>query len=401
MSQFIHLLKDRTSSGSVILYCSVIAIAIAAAFLSQYSLLNKSDLKNTVSNDVMKGKKIIESYIQWIWLALSFFVLWFISAFADCGADRETYGSIFSNVSISDLLSGWQEPGFILFNMFFRIFGDDPRVIYIAISTVTLFLLYRTWYKLRNEVLIGYGVLAFTTMFYVQSLSLMRIYMASAMLFAGVKFLRQGEYGKYSLVILLTSMIHYSSLLMFLPLGLMYILENRRYRKYVLNILIIVVLVMVFFAIAAGGSILSSIPIFSRFQSYLQNVSFSNIGVMQFVYNIPICILAFFAYYLMENKTEKNMLVAFTSAAFFYALLSYGIQVFGRVNSLFSVLYFFLIPMCMRKMKDYFMSRGKKGKIIYSMLSCACVIYYVFRFVIYLGEYCDLDMIIPYTNVLF
>ena len=158
---------------------------------------------------------------------------------------------------------------------------------------------------------------------------------------------------------------------------------------------------MVFFAIAAGGSILSSIPIFSRFQSYLQNVSFSNIGVMQFVYNIPICILAFFAYYLMENKTEKNMLVAFTSAAFFYALLSYGIQVFGRVNSLFSVLYFFLIPMCMRKMKDYFMSRGKKGKIIYSMLSCACVIYYVFRFVIYLGEYCDLDMIIPYTNVLF
>ena len=228
MSQFIHLLKDRTSSGSVILYCSVIVIAIVTAFLSQYSLLNKSDFKNTVSNDVMKGKRIIESYIQWIWLALSFFVLWFISAFADCGADRETYGSIFSNASISDLLSGWQEPGFILFNMFFRIFGDDPRVIYIAISTVTLFLLYRTWYKLRNEVLIGYGVLAFTTMFYVQSLSLMRIYMASAMLFAGVKFLRQGEYGKYSLVILLTSMIHYSSLLMFLPLGLMYILENRR-----------------------------------------------------------------------------------------------------------------------------------------------------------------------------
>ena len=256
MSQFIHLLKDRTSSGSVILYCSVIVIAIVAAFLSQYSLLNKSDFKNTVSNDVMKGKRIIESYIQWIWLALSFFVLWFISAFADCGADRETYGSIFSNSSISDLLSGWQEPGFILFNMFFRIFGDDPRVIYIAISTVTLFLLYRTWYKLRNEVLIGYGVLAFTTMFYVQSLSLMRIYMASAMLFAGVKFLRQGEYGKYSLVILLTSMIHYSSLLMFLPLGLMYILENRRYRKYVLNILIIVVLVMVFFAIAAGLSLI-------------------------------------------------------------------------------------------------------------------------------------------------
>ena len=75
MSQFIHLLKDRTSAGSVILYCSVIAIAIVAAFLSQYSLLNKSDLKNTVSNDVMKGKRIIESYIQWIWLMDQFFLM--------------------------------------------------------------------------------------------------------------------------------------------------------------------------------------------------------------------------------------------------------------------------------------------------------------------------------------
>lgn len=362
MSQFIHLLKDRTSAGSVILYCSVIAIAIVAAFLSQYSLLNKSDLKNTVSNDVMKGKRIIESYIQWIWLALSFFVLWFISAFADCGADRETYGLIFSNVSISDLLSGWQEPGFILFNMFFRIFGDDPRVIYIAISTVTLFLLYRTWYKLRNEVLIGYGVLAFTTMFYVQSLSLMRIYMASVMLFAGVKFLRQGEYGKYSLVILLTSMIHYSSLLMFLPLGLMYILENRRYRKYVLNILIIVVLVMVFFAIAAGGSILSSIPIFSRFQSYLQNVSFSNIGVMQFVYNIPICILAFFAYYLMENKTEKNMLVAFTSAAFFLCIAFLWNSGFRACEFLVFRVIFFPDSYVYEKDERLFYVWRKKGK---------------------------------------
>ena len=45
MSQFIHLLKDRTSAGSVILYCSVIAIAIVAAFLSQYSLLNGYGLR--------------------------------------------------------------------------------------------------------------------------------------------------------------------------------------------------------------------------------------------------------------------------------------------------------------------------------------------------------------------
>ena len=341
----------------------------------------------------------MESYIQVIWLSVSFFVLWFFSAFADCGADRDSYGLIFSNVSIADLLSGWQEPGFILFNMFFRIFGDNPRVIYVAISTLTLFLLYRTWYMVRDDILIGYGVLAFTLLFYVQSLSLMRIYMAAAILFSGVNFLRQGKYAKYGIVIIVATMIHYSSLLMLLPWGLMIVLENKQYRKYVINLLVIVALCGGFLIVAMLAPILSSIPVFSRFQSYLQNVSFANIGVMQFVYNIPICCLVFLSYYITKNEKEKNMLVAYTSAVFFYSLLSYGIQVLGRANSLFSVLYFFLIPMCMKKMKDYFTEHNKTT--IYKLISIVCIIYFIFRFVIYVGEYYKLDMIIPYKNIFF
>ena len=122
---------------------------------------------------------------------------------------------------------------------------------------------------------------------------------------------------------------------------------------------------------------------------------------MQFIYNIPICALAFIAYYLTESKREQNMLIAYTGSVFFYSLLSYGIQVMGRVNSLFSILYFFLIPMCMKKIKDYFIERGENGRIIYWILSFLVIGYYIFRFVIYIGEYWELDSVIPYRNILF
>lgn len=397
MSQFINLMNDRIYAKSVIFYSFILAISILTLFLSHYEY----EGKNTIVLVLQKRRKKIISYIQVIGLLISFVTLWFVSAFADCGTDRETYGLIFSNVTIQDLFSGWQEPGFILFNMFFRIFGKNPRIIYIAISTVTLLLLYLTWYKLRNDILIGYGVLAFTMMFYVQSLSLMRIYMASALLFCGVDYLRKGEYIKYAILILITTLIHYSTLLMILPYLIMIFLENKRYRKYVLNILVIILLVLFLLALVIGAPILSSIPIFARFQRYLQNVSFSNIGIMQFIYNIPICALVFIAYYLTESKREQNMLIAYTGSVFFYSLLSYGIQVMGRVNSLFSILYFFLIPMCMKKIKDYFIERGENGRIIYWILSFLVIGYYIFRFAIYIGEYWELDSVIPYRNILF
>lgn len=139
MAQFINLLNERNSTESILLYFIVVGIAVIFAFLSQYDMVDKIGSIYR-ANVCLKRQKVLQSYIQRICLGISFLVLWFISAFADCGTDREAYGIIFTNVKLTDLTSGWQEPGFIIFNMIFRIFGDNPRIIYVAISTVTLYL---------------------------------------------------------------------------------------------------------------------------------------------------------------------------------------------------------------------------------------------------------------------
>ena len=398
MSQFIELINNRNDVQSVIFYFTTIGIAVFLAFGSQVNVMKKSAMSSISVVRIRQEKSIY--YFQLVCLFFSFMILWFVSAFADCGTDRASYGSIFSNVSLADLLSGWQEPGFIVFNMFFRIFGDDPRIIYIAISTLTLFLFYRTWYVFRTEISIGYAVLAYGTLFFVQSLSLMRIYLASAILFCCISFLKSRRYISCSLLIILATLIHYSSLVMFLPLAIIILLENHKYMQYVHVIAIIIGLFGIGGILIIGSPILQSIVIFARFQRYLENISFSSIGIMQFIYNVPICVLVFLTMRYIDIQ-EKRIMIAYTGSAFLLSILSYGIQVLGRTLSLFSILYMFIIPECMKCLKAHFWKDNKIDKMFYILISFLCVVYFVLRFMIYLGEYQELDAIIPYKNIMF
>lgn len=398
MSQFIELINNKNDLQSVVFYFTVIGVSVLLAYGSQFNVV-KNSAKPLISVLRIRQEKSVR-YFQVICLFLSFLVLWFVSAFADCGADRASYGTIFSNVSLADLLSGWQEPGFIVFNMVFRIFGDDPRIIYIAISTLTLFLFYRTWYVFKTDISIGYAVLAYGTLFFVQSLSLMRIYLASAILFCGISLLRTRRYISCSLLIILATLIHYSSLVMFLPLVIVILLENHKYMQYVHVIAVIIGLFGIGVILIIGSPILQYITIFARFQRYLENVSFSSIGVMQFIYNIPICVLAFLTMRYIDVQ-EKRIMIAYAGSAFLLSILSYGIQVLGRTLSLFSILYMFIIPECMKCLKTHFWREKRTKKIVYILISFLCFLYFILRFMIYLGEYQELDAIIPYKNILF
>lgn len=398
MSQFIKLISNKYDVQSIVFYFAVIGISVLLAFGAQFNAVKKS-AKSQMSVLRIRQERSVY-YFQLICLFLSFFILWFVSAFADCGADRASYGTIFSNVSIADLTAGWQEPGFILFNMFFRIFGDDPRIIYVAISTLTLFLFYRTLYAFRKDISIGYAALAFGTLFFVQSLSLMRIYLASAILFCEIGFLKKRKYISCSLLIMLATMIHYSSLVMFLPLAIVILLENRKFMQYVHVIAVIIGLLGTGAVLIAGAPILENITVFARFQRYLENVSFTSIGIMQFIYNIPICVLIFLTLRYIDAQ-EKRIMIAYAGSAFLLSILSYGIQVLGRTLSLFSILYMFIIPECMRCLKKSFWGEKWSEKLIYILISLLCFIYFILRFMIYLGEYHELDAIIPYVNIFF
>lgn len=373
----------------VCIYVLIISGAVIFAFISQ---------KKIVRINIGQNKNKIQGQLQRFYFVLSFAILWFFAAFADCGTDRESYRNIFENVVFSNLFDGWQEPGFVLFNLVFRILGDNPWIILIAISTVTLLLLYSTMYHVREEIVLGYAVLSYGTLFFAQSLSLMRMYMAATILFFGIRYLRKNQYVYYIIVVLIATMIHYSSLVMILPMLLIFFLYHKRYEFMLHLLLVVAVLCLGLILVVECAPILSQISIFSRFQRYLEDMKFSGIGMLQFVYNIPICFLVLGTLHNMDEN-RKRIACSFTVAHFFICIMSYIIPVLGRAVGLFSILYMYVLPYCFKIVNED-RSRGKISKKVFVFIHISAVLYYILRFLIYMNEYAFLDGIIPYKNIL-
>lgn len=383
---FMELIQNHYYAKCVMLYVGIIATSTIFAYLSQH------DFKRM--NDGRAGNHTRIAGIQKISFFLSFFVLWIFSAFASCGADRESYRIIFQGVSIGSIFDGWQEPGFNLFNLVFRVLGDNPRIIYIAMSTVTLGLIYRTLSYLKDEICIWAAVLAYGSLFYVQSLSLMRIYMAAAILFWGIRFLKRNEYFKYVIVLLCAILIHYSCCIMIFPWIILYMMYNHRYQLAVHITVILCAMAGGIVSLKVLAPALGSIPMFTRFQQYFENMQSGGFGIMQFVYFIPICLLVIWTYQEM-NENYKRIFFTYTSCAFLIGITSYVLIILGRAFALFSILYLFITPYTLKAIKE----REEKWK--YYIICVLVVMYYIFRFVIYIAEYHELDQVVPYTNVLF
>lgn len=392
--QLNSLLANSYYRKSIMLYLVLIIAVSVLGWLSQDGIesLNHFIIGKRCNNIMNKRNRIKLIYMQRICFFMAFFLLWFFSSFATCGADRETYGIIFKDSTWQSVFDGWQEPGFIIFNLIFRIFGDNPQIIYMAISTITLVLFFRTLDYLRNEISIGFALLAYGCLYYVQSLSLMRIYMAASILFWGVRYLKEEMYWKYGLVIIITGMIHYSSFILLLPFIILYLTYNKRYNMRVHFYGVAGALGVGIAVLLVGAPMLSNIIIFSRFQRYLEEISTARIGVMQFVYFLPICFLIWLVFSQYSENYKRTFFV-FTAVAFFIGVLSYVIPILGRAFSLFSIVYFWVIPYSLRIVKN--LSKKRWTSIGISVLVIG---YYLFRFTLYLVEYAKLDDIIPYTN---
>lgn len=387
LSGFAELITNEYYVQHVFIYLFIIGAAVLFAFLSQLDVCKLTGVRGT------KEQRQIEVYFQKTCLFMSFFILWFFSAFADCGADRPAYRTIFLESTVASVFDGWQEPGFVIFNLFFRLFGDNPQIILIAISTVTLALIYWTLYDLRGEINTGYAVLIYGTLFYVQSLSLMRMYMAAAILFWGVRYLKQEQYWKYGVVILGATMIHYSTLIIIMPVVLIYFLYTRKYNFATHLLVIVSVMCGAFLILSVCAPLLSSISVFARFQRYLENVSFGGIGVAQLVYNLPMCLVILAAYDKIRDH-YRRLFCSYMACHFFIAMLSYVVTILGRALSLFSVLYLFIIPCCIRIINQ------KIERKRYRILFHFCVLaFFIFRFLNYIGEYAFIDAVIPYKNI--
>ena len=326
----------------------------------------------------------------WVGFFLSFALLWFVLAFASCGADYWAYTNCFSN-SLNPSYWGSKriESGYVLFNAVIRVFTNNFEVYHAVWAFVVLLLIYSTIFRYREYIHPGLAVFGYANLFYIQSMDLMRISLAAALMFWGYRFIEKNSYWKYGIVILLAMTIHTSAIISFLPLMIVVFIRQRGYlflKSLVLGLFLVVVYVL-------RNSIFGSLFGYQ----YLANNQV-RFGSAAFVYYVPLILLLIYIYrkklfFSDEDVSRGNLLFIFTMSGFVINLMSYIVTAAGRLSC------YFMIPYMILPSYFLYLLKQKHSKYLHKIIFVVCIIAFIAFRGYMLFEYLQTDATAPYTNI--
>ena len=303
------------------------------------------------------------------------------------GMDTIVYSQTFENAtSLSAILNDGTttEPLYKIFQFILRSLFSSRYIAIFIFSFLIVHFVFSTIKKYYNLISITIAIPAFVCLYYFQSFNLVRIVLAASFMLWSVPLLVVEDYKKYAFRILIATMMHFSSIVLFFPLGLLILYKKNRLYAYsvaICSILFIVVLTNIL------GEYLSLI---NRYENYITgNESSGKIGLALFIDYLP-CL--YICYYINNRKIKgnwANLMTCFTIAAFIIRLLAYFITATGRLSFHFMPLTIILLPYWVN-----YMQKNDKSK--YKILFPFCIIWLFLRFHIYLKGYLASDGIMPY-----
>jgi hypothetical protein len=420
MINFFHLLSDKGwSYPTLFLYLFIVISSTFFAWISQTNIkfsnkvkyriiiLFQSKVKNYFGNILSRITSIInESFllfykarnkkdkpsidkssknINFFYLSISFFILWFFSAYRMAGTDYQTYRIIFKNIRNNAFIKYHNiEPGFVLLSKFIRLLTKSEITFIAIISFITLYLVYSSIVYFSNKIHVGVAVFAYTTIFYLQSYSLIRIYLASAIILFASRYLFEKRYIHFVLFILLAMGIHTSSIVIFLPFLLLILLKNKK--GLIVTLLTLLVVLALSFT-----KYLIYFNMSARYTQYLTNAKYQGIGFGEFVIHVPLILLYFYTRKYNLNLRIMNIFFIFIFSSLAVGMLGYGVPVVGRLSIHFTYPFILFLSYVVKQIES-------KDKRYFPILSLI-LIYLSGRLFIYMGDYLFLDGLMPYSNV--
>lgn len=135
--------------------------------------------------------------------------------------DTQAYMANFANLDYADPLMPrlWEiitenrDFGFGLLSQLLRQITDDPQILIFTCALITNLLFVKVFFDYAEPFELAI-FLYMATDIYLSSMNGMRQYMASAIVFAGIKWLIEGKWQKFFLVVLLAATIHQSAIIM-------------------------------------------------------------------------------------------------------------------------------------------------------------------------------------------
>ena len=301
------------------------------------------------------------------------------------GADTMQYIYSFENALDRNFwANSTTEPGYHLLLKILRLILPNSTVFIALISILTVFFVYSTLWKNRKNINLLIAFSFYVGLYFFQALNLLRIYLAAAFVFWNFNYLIEKKYGRFAVVVLLTSLIHYSTLVMLFPLG--FLLLYQKNSKLAL--------------IAVSALIVMAIPLTARFGDIIRiaryaaygemNESSRSVGIMLFFDYLPAFYLIWYVLRYKIKGQWTDLLISLTITGFFIRFIAYYITIAGRLWTHFMGLFVLVIPFFVHHIQ-------KNHRKLYLPTMLLLFMYLVVKIHFYFIGYLGSDAIMPYT----
>lgn len=340
-------------------------------------------LSNSKSKIIISQNKSLSP--QKIFFYLSFLCAWIFFAFSSTGSDYKAYFSIYENASFSDsfFLSRTTEKGYLIMNVILNHFIPNAYFGIAFIKTITLLLVWGGINSLRNQIHIGFAVMAYMALFYFQSFNLLRLSLSGSICFIAFVYLIKNKKKSAIFLTIFAITIHRSALLFLITLMAYFLYRFSGRIKSVYRILLLfAVLILTFLGKDIIIRTIESGLLGDRYSVYLDiNSTF---GYAQLVFYLPVFFIIFD---LLKTKSLRNsvfveLFYIWVFSGFTVALLGYGIGILTRAAIYFSPVFVIFIPYYMRYRQDRSIPSYNRKRLSYSILSVVIFCYWILRYIL-------------------
>ncbi|AYP98612.1 EpsG family protein [Limosilactobacillus fermentum] len=343
-------------------------------------LLSKLDLHN----DVIVSNNIKSDTNLRLGTFMASLILACVKCFSNTGIDVQGgyKFQFFSSNSLSGTSDDTVEIGFRALNFLIYHLGKNYNLLLFIYGLITLMPVIYFITKYNRNIDVGITIFLYSTMFFFQGFSLMRLYLASSIALFSMNDLAHEKYCKSILWLLIAISFHRSTMI------LLIVIIFYRMKQMRIWVGTLISLIMLGISIVLRSTIINGFS--GRYEIYkLQSMS-SELGFALLFKYIP---LFFLLWYVSRHKIgEKYIKLSYyiILIGFEFDALSYFIQIVGRMQGVFLPIIFIV---------GYYIHSMKKRSVKMT-LGIFFICYGMVQLIMYIRGYYAIDGLMPYTSYL-
>lgn len=308
----------------------IILFGILAVIFAFFSQGKKIAVQNTVDSVTVYRYENFSN----VFFAVSFLLLAVPCFFCGEGKDMSVYVSLYDSWTFESLKDLSFEPGYVLLNLFLRVFFKNAYIALGIIKVLSIYLVYMSVYLLKDRINTGFSVLSYVVLLYIFNFHLLRMSLALGLVFLAMSYELIGKSRRAVLLIITAFLFHYTSIIVLLAYCIYKMMRNRIAASKV--VILSVVLVLLYLnLIPILNHLVPVIKLFNKYETYLDSAN-SYVGVVQLILFVPIAYILLVLYKKGTQDKFYIMSTVFGIMLLFTGSLGYILPVSSR-----TVYYFF------------------------------------------------------------